>query len=589
MAAMKDDAVVSSTYIAGEDNSRLSRAARNMGLESARKPLQNVRMAVGAFLNDNTLESARMHSVGALGRDERVDSSGTLHLMTLTKRKRRSIEGGVPDYGTLHDLFRREPIEIGGEEEMEEVVDIIEGGSLTAAVFGIVKGTVGPAILYLPRGFEISGYAVAIPSMILATTAYLYSASRLLQCWQIEKQKFQRMEEIRNLLEPVGSDNKREESVNEPRAGKGTTLLTYPELARRAFGGGSAIVQIGIALMQFGVCLTYLIFVPQNLFESTRALFGVEIDKITVLVTMVAIEIPLTWIRDIRKLTPTNVLATFLIAYGLISCLAIACSVMIKDQDFSIVEKIMKLSPVHDTWYLFIGTSVSVHSQYVPYLLTETKNLTKSLPSFVCILMQFFVFEGSITLLVPLQEAVFRDEDKKKFPSVNITVTSSIVVFYFFFAITCWAAFGSSVKTALTASLPASALATSVQFAYSIAVIFSFPLQAFPALEVVSHPSDYSHESKSDLIKHNVLASFITCSLGVVAFLAIDYLGNVVSLLGSLVGIPIALIYPPLMHNKLVKGSQETRLMNNCVACIGVIAMACASFTTIMQWDKGAE
>jgi hypothetical protein len=367
--------VVSETYIVGEDNSRLARAARHFGLESARKPLRNVRMAVSVMLHDSTLESARMHSVGALGQDERVDSSGTLHVMTLTKRKRRSIGGAVPDYGTLQDLFHKGPIEIEeGEEEIEEVVDMVEGGSLTAAVFGIIKGTVGSAVLFLPRGFQMSGYAVAIVCMILATTSYLYSANRLLQCWQIEKQKIGRLEEIRALLEPGRSDNQQDNSKFEcvpsgeenAETAAAATLLTYPELARRAFGGGSAFVQIGIALMQFGVCLTYLILVPQNLVESTRALFGLEVDKGVFLVAMVAIEIPLTWIRDIRKLTPTNVLATFLIAYGLISCLAIAFSVAIKDPDSTLVERILELPTTNDTWYLFIGTSVSETSIH-PY------------------------------------------------------------------------------------------------------------------------------------------------------------------------------------------------------------------------------
>lgn len=205
-------------------------------------------------------------------------------------------------------------------------------------------------------------------------------------------------------------------------------------------------------------------------------------------------------------------------------------------------------------------------------------------------IFQFFVFEGSITLLVPLQEAVFRKEDKEKFRVVNLQVTAGIVVFYIFFAVACWASFGSSVKTALTASLPPGTASTAVQFAYSIAVILSFPLQAFPALEVVFHPSDYSSKPSSMVWKRNIIASFITCFLGVVAYLAIDYLGNVVSLLGSLVGIPIALIYPPLMHNQLVKdGSSTTRLMNNCVAGLGFVAMGAASFTTINAWDKGAE
>ncbi len=65
---------------------------------------------------------------------------------------------------------------------------------------------------------------------------------------------------------------------------------------------------------------------------------------------MVVIEVPLTWIRDIRKLTPTNVLATFLIAYGLISCLAIAFSVAIKDPDSTLVERITPLPATNDTW-----------------------------------------------------------------------------------------------------------------------------------------------------------------------------------------------------------------------------------------------
>ncbi len=187
-------------------------------------------------------------------------------------------------------------------------------------------------------------------------------------------------------------------------------------------------------------------------------------------------------------------------------------------------------------------------------------------------------------MLVPLQEAVFRPEDKKRFPATNLRVTTWIVVFYVFFALTCWASFGDSVKTALTASLPPGTFSTIVQFAYSIAVILTFPLQAFPALEVVFH------SSKMDPVKRNIISSMITILLGMVAYLSIDYLGNVVSLLGSLVGIPIALIFPPLMHNVLVKdASRMTRLMNYGVSALGLVAMGAASCTTILSWDEGAE
>lgn len=365
------------TYVAGEEASRLHTAARDMGLSSARQPLRNVRETVAALLHDTTLESARMHSVGALGQDERVDNNGTLHLMTLTRRKRGKHAGDdIPKYGTLQDLFHKEPLEVEEEEEeAEEAIDTVEGGSLTAAVFGIIKGTVGPAILYLPRGFQLSGWAVAIPAMIIATASYLYSAYRLLQCWRVEKQKVERLDELRSLLEPTRTSSTPlqnatsefgsipaapEEAANTSPA----TLLTYPELARRAFGAGSVVVQFGIAAMQFGVCLTYLIFVPQNLVESVRALWGWEVDKIVFLVAMVVIEIPLSWIRDIRKLTPTNILATFLIAYGLLSCLMIAWSMTLQDPDSNLVERIRQLPATNDTWYLFIGTSVRSQAFY---------------------------------------------------------------------------------------------------------------------------------------------------------------------------------------------------------------------------------
>ena len=79
---------VASTYVAGDDPSRLKDAAAYLGLDRARRPTNKVREAVGSLLLDTTLESARMHSVGTLASDERVDEGGTVHLMTLTRRRR---------------------------------------------------------------------------------------------------------------------------------------------------------------------------------------------------------------------------------------------------------------------------------------------------------------------------------------------------------------------------------------------------------------------------------------------------------------------------------------------------------------------
>jgi len=439
----------------GRSGTSLKSAAKYFGIKNTRTPLKSVREAqpnnpnpnthsrsilkfgstvwsnVGLLFSDSTLEAARMHSVGVTAQEERIAGDGTLHLMSISKRKK----GTKPTYEDLMGLFHQKPLEpleyelepIDEEEYEEVMLDSVEGGSIVAAIFGIIKGMVGPAVLYLPRGFALSGFAVAIPAMIIATITYVYSATRLLQCWKAESDKIrlsmEKMEEIRLLLDPNAGEyggSAAYGSVENGQKSSNNKMLTYPELARRAFGKASFLISGGIAAMQFGVCLTYLIFVPQNLFEATKTLFGVEVPKQIFLVLMLAVEIPLCWVRDIRKLTPINILATALIAFGLVSVLAIALFDPDPNLDNSgsennsfeedlsdLFQQITLLPRIQPTWVLFIGTS-------------------------------FFCFEGSITLLVPLQEAVYKREDRKRFPYVNQKVTSSIVAFYIFFSVICW-------------------------------------------------------------------------------------------------------------------------------------------------------
>jgi hypothetical protein len=429
-----------STYTPGEDQNRLASAAQYFGIRNTRAPLRPIREQnqqieseimttvansdsnqhptptqqdaqsilkfgstvwnnVGLIFSDSTLEAARMHSVGVTAREERVAGDGTLHLRSIVRRMKKKKRPAV----ALGDMFKplleegkaeevekgeEEPLEIEDEvEEYEEVeVEVVEGGSITAAIFGIIKGMVGPAVLYLPRGFAISGYGVAIPAMFLATASYLYCATRLLQCWKVESTKsMERIEKIKLLLDPetpvVGktktnygslleADGDRKVDINPSIPQLEGRLLTYPELARKAFGDYSFLISGGIAGMQFGVCLTYLIFVPQNIYELIRDIFGIVVPKSLILVAMLVIEIPLCWIRDIRKLTPINILATLFIAFGLTSILYIA--LFNKDEnnnsidkdgnhmDLNLIQEISDLPLIKDTWALFIGTSVRV-------------------------------------------------------------------------------------------------------------------------------------------------------------------------------------------------------------------------------------
>ena len=148
------DATIS--YIAGEDPSRLQLAAQYFGLTHTRtsKSKSNnhannpnsIWSHVSAFFlcSDTTLEAARMHSVGVMAREERVAEDGSLHVMSMGRMRRSRIRC-TEEYEDLMDIFQVRPVllvvEGEDDDDLEEVlVDTVEGGSITAAVFGIVKG-----------------------------------------------------------------------------------------------------------------------------------------------------------------------------------------------------------------------------------------------------------------------------------------------------------------------------------------------------------------------------------------------------------------------------------------------------------------
>ena len=208
--------------------------------------------------------------------------------------------------------------------------------------------------------------------------------------------------------------------------------------------------------------------------------------------------------------------------------------------------------------------------------------------------IQFFVFEGAFILIVPLQEGVYRPSDSAKFPRVVWDCAVAIMSFYAFFGITCWAKLGDDVQTAMTASLPPGAFSTSVQIAYSIAIMLTFPFQMLPALEVTVGGGEGGVDDpdpRGRMRGRNVRATAIVAAMGLAAYLFIDCLGNVVSLLGAVVGIPLSVVFAPLMHNCMCgrELSSKTRRTNIAVSVLGMIATVGATMSTLASWDAGMD
>lgn len=588
------------TYTVGDDKGRLAAAALSLGLRSHRIPKQNVRMLrmvpevengstsmeqpnnntvsnslirglssgimgrVGLLFSDFTYEYASMRSVGVYLEEDEYNEDGRIVISSPSSRKRQTLD--LESFMKGDDIQKRN-IYRDSSDFSHDPHGGGGGGSIAAAVFGIIKAMVGPAILYLPHGFATSGYAVAILVVLVITAMFLYSSDRLLDAWRYETEK----ESSVTMSSGYGSLLHQEDASFTTKPKTKSKHISYPELAYRVYGEtGEQAVKTGIALMQLGVCLTYFIFVPQNLHSSLRTLYNIDVPMWVCLIFMVLMEIPFSWIRDIRKLTFTNILANFLILYGLCTCIWLALRSDISDtKDMkAIVNKFENLEPIKPGWNFFVGTAV-------------------------------LLFEGSITLCIPLQEAVDTPESRQKFPTIYKKTILSIIIFYCFFAMTCWIAFGDEVQTALTTSLPNGVLATTVQLAYSLAVIFTFPLQAYPAHEIICRSiepfipkksNNTSRPSKNKLTSNHrkIITSSIVILLSFVAIVEMKSLDHVVSLVGALLGCPIAFVFPPLIHNRLVEDPTKWsfgRICNLFVAALGLIGMAFATFTTLSSWN----
>ena len=341
------DGIHLKTYTAGEDGSRLAEMAKEFGLARQRQPRKQVRERVSVtllslpkkvaqYMGDPSFQDARMRSIYT-SHDQLPDDEEGERLM-----------GRRPSWMVEEVASLSEEAGAGADEEQDPHAHGV-GGSLLSAGLGIFKGMVGPAILYLPHGFAAAGFAAALSMLVFTTTLFLYSSTCLLDSWKIES----------------SIEAGEQQSLLVSGKKRARRMLSYPELAYRALGTtGESLVKIGIALMQSGVCLSYLIFVPQNLSKCANFFMGWIIPPSYFMVVMLVLQIPLSWIRDIRKLTITNLMANLLIMFGLTICLGFAVSSAISSSSGrgpleEISYKFSQLDAFNSGWFLFIGTSVS--------------------------------------------------------------------------------------------------------------------------------------------------------------------------------------------------------------------------------------
>uniref|UniRef100_A0A7S3NFV1 Amino acid transporter transmembrane domain-containing protein n=1 Tax=Aureoumbra lagunensis TaxID=44058 RepID=A0A7S3NFV1_9STRA len=554
------------TYCVGaDDTDGLALRAREIGIRH-RLAAQH-RQAEGRFVaGPGMLMSTRLQiaALTGLGEDEEEEDEKERQWLSTRRMPSWLEEAVMARRGGEGSELQFEAME-AFDGRGDAIQSKLPGFTLSEAFLASVKACVGPAVLYMPKGFQEAGLVFGLVMLSISYCLFGYGSTRLLETWA----------KIRK---------------------------SYAGMMGKAFGKkGVALIKLTIVLQQCGICMTYFVFVATNLRDVATALApdGVHPPSLALMCFFqVLIYIPLVCVRDLQKFAHTNLLANALILYSLAVLLCFGLERVVAKPTVAKDRLVLFNSA---TFYLFVGTSA-------------------------------FVYEGSAALLVPLQEAV-REDLQPYFAPLYLKTAGGIIATYIIFGLVNWAAYGDQTQTVLTVNLPDGAWKTSVQLAYLIAVIFTFPLQLFPAIQIFrsvinklqqahkkggssrlvpTHPpggqphpppgyasvaaeplsnqvneeQQHAQDSANSLyilFKGNLARAILVLLLAAVSVLQVHSLDRLVALIGGLLGIPLAFIYPVAIHLKLVPEARF-RYVNVLCIIIGLgLGLAC-TVVTMATW-----
>ena len=527
------------TYTHGQDAGDLAARARELGLERRAALLEASRQRHSLY--GGTLKSTRLRLAVLASFDPDLEEEDWQR---------------APSTPTARRPLDRSPSWLEDVEARREARQ--SGFTLQQAFLATVKSAVGPAVLYMPRGFEEGGLAFSLGMLVLSFALFGLGATRLLEAWALHGR-------------------------------------SYSGLMGKAFGPkGVYLCRVTIVLQQCGICLTYVIFIATNCRELWAYWTGATPTLATCCALQLLVLVPLSWIRDMQTFATTNLIANALILYALIVLALHATTTIAHDPPAS-----LSTLPLfnRESFYLFVGTSA-------------------------------FVYEGSAALVVPLQEAVKPDR-RADFSKMYVRTCAGIIATYICFGALNWIAYGKSTQVVLTLNLPRGPWKASVQLAYSLAVVFTFPLQLYPAVQilksvgrklkrlsvsrvgyvaiddsstpqpVVEPPSETDTEAdtptraikpprpRTSKLEGNAARTAVVAVLVAVAVAEVRRLDKIVALVGGFLGIPLAFVYPLAVHLRLVPNAPaRTRALSVVAMGVGAVLGLACSAVTVLTWNR---
>jgi len=363
----------------------------------------------------------------------------------------------------------------------------------------VFKTMVGPGMLFLPAGVKNAGLLTAMCILLFVGVVVMRCIVLLLNC--------ERM-----------------------LAAEGKRCLGFGDVGFHVYGKmGRNLVDAAIIICQMGFCTMYCVFIAENLqsalFEISKCdlhgIFSSEYLVYYIILAVMPLVIPFTWIRQLKYFALTNFLANLIVIVSF--------------------------------FYMFSSNITNFEHGAGAKGEVENFRLGGSLAFFGT---SMYMFESGTVMAIPVQRSMRNPE---KLPTLLIGITILVIAIQMAFSFSCVWVFGDKTQSIVTLSYADGGDTPAiggmipveiVQISWCVCVFFTFPLMIFPAAKIIEKFwfSDRRSGAKcqKNLIRAGMVAICMTISIG--GYSSVD---NLVSLVGAVGCVPLSVIFPALFHWKL--------------------------------------
>lgn len=358
-----------------------------------------------------------------------------------------------------------------------------------ATFIAVIKGYCSILILFIPSAFKNGGWGTT--SILIAANAFITTIC---------------------VLKLVASGLKLQ-------------IFSYSLLMEKTFGRPARIaLDVMIALTQFSFSISHFTFNIESLKSTIDSVFETQTKRSTYAIILVAILIPVSWVRDIGRFS-----FAFMIG-NLIIVLTLAVVVYFCLETF--------------THQGALGPDIAFFNPQ-GYLTTVG--------------FAIYSFEG-IGVVMPIMQTCKRPE---KFTGILVAAIATLCLVYIVYGNLCYLTLGSNMdRPLITEMLPASEpIVIAVKLLFVVNLICSYAICVYPTNTIIESVYPHGKSKRVFWLQICSRASVVIAAayLGLAMAKKIDkFLG----LMGALLCAPLALTFPAAINYKLLATTKKEKAID---------------------------